>query len=151
MKCLLITLVLIGAIITSGCVSSNDKNTITPAQKTTASPKTVTTVHPKIGTTLPTKTVTPVPTKITPKPTLSSDQAKSIANITISMTAQAITMSKGMVSPENLPKMPNGKTFPVDGVAGDPVAKTMNGVPVWEVPVISHGVRVGELYLKREQ
>jgi hypothetical protein len=133
MKYLLMTFVIVAtiiiAIIISGCVSSDKNTMITPTPAST-----------KIASTLP--------TKITPKPTLSAEQAKEMAGIALNMTAE---VSKSLLSPENYPKMPNGKPFPVDGVVGDPIAKTVNGVPVWEIPVLSNGVRVGELYLKREQ
>jgi hypothetical protein len=49
------------------------------------------------------------------------DEARYSVEETLVLTAMAIEMSKDLLPPEKLPKLPNGKTFPTEGKSGVPV------------------------------
>lgn len=80
-----------------------------------------------------------------PEPyTISAEQAKEVVE-------GVLAQNKKMYGNEFFPKarVATGEEIPPDAQAGEPKEITKDGIAAYEVPVLSKGTRIGELYVKK--
>lgn len=151
----LIIVVLVLALLAVGCTSSPSAIPTTTARTSPpTSPPITKTSTPTVMTNLPTSTFTsarPSFTVATPSTvsTLTAQEARDAVQNTLDMTGNIDPITDNQGNKMGWPKLPNGKPMPTNGQAGTPELTTIRGITVYEVPVLSDGQRVGEMYVNR--
>ena len=133
-------------VIFAGCVEEEE---ITPSTSTTPTPTPTITPMP---TSTPASTPTATPT-LTPEPTITisaSDAQQAVQNV-LNMMSHVTPIYDEGGHRVGWPKLPSGVDMPTDGQAGTPKLVEKNGISAYEVPVLSDGKRIGEVYVKQKQ
>ncbi len=138
----------------AGCSDPLQRDTsegnVQPSAVWTTVPTTVTSVRTTtVVTALPTTVVTALPTTVkpTPLPTLTAQQAQEAVQTTLDLITNMAVITDSQGNKIGWPTLPNGVPCPTDGQAGPAQLTTLQGYPLYEVPVLSNGERVGEFYV----